>query len=155
MASKKKAAAVSPATTKAKRLPISEIQEVQDYVDLKQEIDALKAQNPDIFMQLADLIDRHNTALEAAANKVRSLGVSCGPFDNYAVSVKYNPEKMQDELGEELFLACGGSSGLVRQYTAEPNAVTAAIASGKIPEACVDEFRTVSRSYHTPPKITI
>lgn len=156
MASKKKATtSTNPATAKAKRIPISEIQEVQDYIDLKQEIDALKAENPDVFMRLADLIDRYNAALELAANKVRTLEVSCGPFDNYAVSVKYDPEKMQDELGEELFLACGGSSGLVRQYKADPNIVEAAIASGKIPAACVGEFRKISRNYHVPPKITI
>lgn len=156
MASKKRAGTPSSsAAQKAKRLPISEVTEVQDFVDLKQEIDALKAANPDVFLVLADLIDRYNTALEAAANKVRSLQVTCGPFENYAASVKYNPDKMHDELGEDLFLACGGTSNLVRKYSADTNTIEAAIASGKIPLACVDEFRTVTLSYHTPPKITI
>ena len=41
-----------------KRVPISEISEVQEVVDLRQEIEAVKAQHPYVYMKLADLIDR-------------------------------------------------------------------------------------------------
>lgn len=154
MATKKKSTS-NNSVEKAKRVPISDVQEVQDLVDLKQEIDSLKAENPEVFMRLADLVDRYNSALELAANKVRSMVVSCGPFDNYSASKKYNPEKMYEELGEDLFLASGGSTGTVKIYRVDPSIVDAAIASGKVPKQCVDEFRTISRNYHAPEKINI
>jgi hypothetical protein len=157
MASSKKKSPASGGTApqKAKRVPIADIPEVQEFMDLKQEIEALKAANPDVFMLLADLVDRYNTALEAASNKVRSLQVTCGPFDNYATTTRFNIDKMHDELGEDMFLACGGSSNLVRQYKADTHVIEAAIASGKIPPSCIDEFRTITLSYHTPTKLNV
>lgn len=155
MASSKKKPTSNNTPAKAKRVSVAEIQEVQDLVDLKQEIESLKAEYPEVFMRLADLVDRYNSALELAANTVRSMEVSCGPFDNYSASIKYNPERMYEELGEDLFLASGGSIGTVKQYKADPNIVEAAIASGKVPTQCVDEFRSVSRNYHQPNKINI
>lgn len=145
----------APGAEKGKRVPISEVQQVQELMDLKQEIDALKAENPEVFMTLADLVDRYNSKLDEATKEVKSLGVSCGPFENYSVKIDYNPELMLDELGEEAFLACGGSVAKVSQYTVDKKAVEAAIASGKIPQACIDEFKSVTRSYHSPKPITL
>jgi hypothetical protein len=141
--------------TKAPRLPIAEIPQVQKVVDLKQEIDALKAEHPGIFMKLADLVDQYNTALEEATNEVRSREVTCGPFENFFVSTKYDATKMYEEIGEELFLQCGGTKAKVQQLKVDPNLVEAAIASGKIPKECVDHFRTISRGYHKPDPINI
>jgi hypothetical protein len=157
MASKKRTPSTGGATnvTKAQRLPIAEIPQVQKVVDLKQEIDALKAEHPGIFMKLADLVDQYNTALEEAANEVRSRGVTCGPFENFSVSTKYDATKMYEEIGEDLFLQCGGTKAKVQQLKVDPNIVEAAIASGKIPKECVDHFRTITRSYHKPDPINI
>lgn len=141
------------ATGKGPRLAIGEIPEVQAYLDIKQELDALRADHPDIFMPYNDLVDRHNTALEAAEAVVRTRGVSCGPFENFSVSHKYNAQKMLDELGEELYLSCGGKIGTVPSYTLDESTVEAAIASGKIPAATIENFRSISRSYKTPKKI--
>jgi hypothetical protein len=158
MASKKRTPATTNAATgvaKAPRLPVSEIPEVQKVVDLKQEIDALKADHPGVFLKLADLVDQYNTALEEASNVVRSRGVTCGPFENFSVSTKYDATKLYEEVGEELFLQCGGTKARVQQLKVDPNIVEAAIASGKIPKECVDHFRTISRSYHKPDPINI
>lgn len=159
MASKKRTpvtpAAAAAGATKGPRLPVTEIPEVQKVVDLKQEIDALKADHPDVFLKLTDLVDQYNTALEEAINVVRSKGVTCGPFDNFSVSVKYDATKMYEELGEELFLQSGGTKAKVQQLKVDTNIVEAAIASGKIPKECVGHFRTISRSYHSPDPITI
>lgn len=142
-------------TDKAKRVPIADVAEVQELQDLATEIEALKAEHPDVFMKYVDLVDRYNSKLEEAEQKVRALGVTCGPFDNYSVSVTINPQKMYDEIGHDRFLEVGGTISQVSQYAVDPAKVAAAIASGKIPEACVDEFREVKRSYHKPkPKST-
>lgn len=154
MASSKKSSGTAKTTMeKGKRLPISDIPEVQEFLDLKQELDALKAQHPEVFMVYNDLVDRFNTKLEEADAKVRSLGVSCGPFENFSVSHTFDAAKMLDELGEETYLSCGGKITQRAVYEVDSALVTAAIASGKIPQAALENFMTVKRSYHAPKKI--
>lgn len=138
---------------KGKRLPINEIPEVQEFLDLKQEIEALRAENPDVFMRYNDLVDRYNTKLEEADSKVRSLGVTCGPFENFSVSHTFDAAKMLDELGEPAYLACGGKITQRAVYEVDAAAAHAAIASGKIPKDAVGNFMTIKRSYHAPKKI--
>jgi hypothetical protein len=118
------------------------------------EIDALKAEHPTIFMQYNDLVDRYNAVLEEAEKDVRTKGVSCGEFENYSTSVKYNPDKMFEELGEEMFLANGGTMNTKTVYEVDPKKVEAAIAGKTIPEECVDNFREVRRNYRKPSKLS-
>lgn len=154
MASKKAADTKAPeGTEKYKRVPIHEVPEVQEFLDIKQEIDALKANNPEVFIPYNDLVDRYNTKLEEAASKVRTIGVTCGPFENFSVSHTYDAAKMLDELGEEKYLACGGKIIQRAAYEVDTAVVTAAIASGKIPKEAIENFMTVKRSYHAPKKI--
>jgi hypothetical protein len=155
MASKKKSTdkETPGLAEKGKRLAISEVPEVQEFLDLKQEIDALRADNPDVFMRYNDLVDRYNTKLEEADAKVRSMGVTCGPFENFSVSHAFDAAKMLDELGEPTYLACGGKITQRAVYEVDAATVHAAIASGKIPKDAVDNFMTVKRSYHAPKKI--
>lgn len=141
-------------TAKGKRVPISEIESVQKLADLKMEIDGLKAEHPDIFMTYADLVDRYNTVLEEAEKEVRSKAVSCGEFDNYSTSVKYDADKMFEELGEEMFLQSGGSMSTKTVYEVDPKKADAAIANGTVPEDCVDNFRNVRRNYRKPDKLS-
>lgn len=140
---------------KAKRVPTSEIPEVEAALDLKQELDALRVDHPEVFMKYTDLVERYNAAIEVAEKVVRTKELSCGPFDNYAVRTTYDPQKMFDELGEELFLECGGKSKTVTVLEVDAKAVEAAIAKRLIPEDSVDEFMNVQRSYHAPKKITL
>ncbi len=142
-------------TDKAKRVSIGEIPEVQELLDLEQEINALKAEHSDVFVQYQDLIDRYNTKLEEADKKVRSEGVTCGPFENYSVGVKFIANKMFEELGEELFLKAGGIMETRTIYDVDPAKVVAAIANKTIPEECVDQFREVRRNYHAPKKRSV
>ncbi len=142
-------------TDKGKRIPANKIAEVQELNDIKVELEQFKAEHADIFMQYKDLVDRYNTALEAAEKEVRSQGVTCGDFENYSVSVKYIPEKMFEELGEEMFLANGGSTVQKTEYKVDNKKVEAAIASGAIPDECVDNFREVRRNYHKPEKLSV
>ena len=141
-------------TAKGKRLPIAEVPAVQQLADLKVEIDSLKAEFPEVFMKYADLVDRYNTVLEEAEKEVRTKGVSCGDFDNYSTSVKYDPVKMFEELGEDMFLKSGGTMSDKTVYEVDPKKVEAAIANGTIPEECVDNFRDVRRNYRKPTKLS-
>jgi len=151
--SKKPSSAAKTSAEKGKRLPIGDIPEVQEFIDLKQELDSLKAEHPEVFMRYNDLVDRYNTKLEEADSKVRTLGVSCGPFENFSVSHTFDAAKMLDELGEKTYLECGGKITQRAVYEVDSAMVTAAIASGKIPEATLPNFMMVKRSYHAPKKI--
>ncbi len=142
-------------TEKGKRVPASKIAEVQELNDIKVELDHFKAEHADVFVQYKDLVDRYNTALEAAEKEVRSQGVTCGDFENFSVSVKYNPEKMFEELGEAMFKANGGTTSTKTEYKVDVKKVEAAIASKSIPEECVDNFREVRRNYHKPEKLSV
>lgn len=157
MATSKKSKAVGAAINdmkKGPRLAIDEVPEVQEFLDVKQQMDELRIGHPEVFMVYTDLVDRYNALLEKADNTVRSLGVSCGPFENFSVSHAYDAAKMYDELGEETFLEVGGKVGQRAYYEVDPASVTAAIASGKVPEESVENFMTVKRSYRGPKKIT-
>lgn len=153
MASKKKKTA--PAVENGARLPAEAIPEVSAFLDIQEQLMAIRVDNPEVFRQFDDLVEQFNTALEAAEKVVRLKGVSCGPFDNYSTKINNDAEKMFEELGEELFLQCGGSVSKKTVYAADKNRVEAAIASGKIPQECLAEFQTVQRTYHVPKKISL
>lgn len=142
------------ALDKAKRLPVGDISEVQEFVDIKQELESFRAEHPEVFTVYADLVDRYNTALEKADAVVRSQAVTCGPFENFSVSHVIDAEKMFDELGEKAYLANGGQVTKRTVYTIDVPVVEAAIASGKIPEGAVENFRTKQLKYHVPKKIS-
>ncbi len=139
---------------KGPRIPIADVREVQDLVDIENEIKALKAENPEVFTLLADLVDRYNAQLEIAAKVVRARGVSCGPFENFSTVVKYDPEKMYEELGEDLFLKCGGTLSQTTVYDVDQKKVEAAIAGKLLPEESVEHFINVTHKYHEPKKVT-
>lgn len=138
---------------KAKRVAVSDIPEVEEYVDLKRELDSFKAEHETVFIQFADMVDRYNTALEAAEIAVRAKGVTCGPFENFSISTKIDATKMLEELGMELFHEVGGKSIVKTVYEVDSAEVKAAIASQKIPPECVPNFVKESPSYHVPVKI--
>lgn len=150
----KPADAARKSREKGPRLSIDEVPEVQEFLDIKQKLDELRIEHPDVFMVYADLVDRYNALLEKADNTVRSLEVSCGPFENFSVSHSFDAEKMYDELGEATFLAVGGKVGQRAYYEVDSATVTAAIAAGKVPEESIENFMTVKRSYRGPKKIT-
>lgn len=137
-----------------KKVPISDIPEVQEFVDLDTELQQFKAAHHDVFMPYADLVDRRNTALEAAEKVVRSRGVTCGPFINHSTRVTYNAEKMIEELGEDLFFELGGQIVQKPEYTIDKEALEKAIATKKIPAESLEYFRTESPAYRKPKPIT-
>lgn len=157
MASKKatKKTKKTPAVENGARLPADSIPEVSAFLDIQERLLAIKVDNPEVFRQFDDLVEQYNTALEAAEKVVRNREISCGPFENYSTKAKIDAEKMYEELGEALFLQCGGVMRKKTVYEVDTNRVAAAIAAGKIPDVCVPEFQTVQRSYHIPKKIVL
>lgn len=145
----------SQVTQTGGKVAISDIPEVQEAMDLKLEMDALKGEFPEVFMRLADLADKYNTAVDKAEKVVRARGVTCGPFVNISSTVKYNAEKMYEEIGEELFYEIGGKVEHVATYKVDKDQVEAAVLSNKIPQESLEEFRTIENRYRKPPKVEL
>ena len=141
------------AVTPGEKVAISDVPQVQKVMDLKLEIDALKGEFPEVFMRLADLVDRYNTAVEDAEKIVRATGITCGPFVNFSSSVRYNAEKMYDELGEELFFKAGGKLAEIPVYSVDKEVLEASIQNGTVPEETLEHFRTLERKYKKPEKL--
>lgn len=137
---------------KGKKVPVSTVPEVASLIELGKELSQLKEDNAEVFAQYELLVERYNAALEVAEQAVRQLGVSCGPFDNFSASDKYNPDKMFEELGEDLFLQLGGSIEKKSVYGIDKAKLEAAIALGKIHPDSLSQFHTVTRNYHAPKK---
>lgn len=162
-AKKKTSASATPVAVPAElekaenypRVAAIKVPEVKALLDLEQEITALKADYPDVFAQYKDLADRYNAALDAADKAVRARKVACGPFDNFTSAPNFDPEKMYEELGVDLFLRCGGSTKTKTLYEVDKHKVEAAIATGQIPVECAKEFRTIKRSWHKPKEIVV
>lgn len=142
-------------TERAKRVPAAEVPEVQTLASIEEELTVLKADYPDVFARLRDLSERYNAALEDAEKAVRTREVSCGPFENFSTSVVYDPQKMYDELGRDLFFELGGTTEQQTIYTIDKTRVEAAVAAKKIAEESLDEFRKVQRSYRKPKPIIL
>lgn len=146
----------APTVKKGERVPSSDIQEVSDFLDAKAELDRFVAQNELVFREYRDLVEVYNTKKRAAETVVKHRGVSCGPFENYSVSVAYNWEEAFDELGKDMFLECGGGIETKSVYVGNEEEMDRAILAGRVPEECVNKFRKVKRSYrkvkeHTAP----
>lgn len=145
----------SKAAGVAKRVPIAEVPEVQILEQTMRRIESLKAAHPEIFDELAELVDKYNTHLDEANKAIESKQVSCGPFENISSSTRYDAEKMYDMVGEQDFLKWGGIMRKTTVYELDKTQVERHISCGDIPDECIEEFRTVQRSWRRPKKIVL
>lgn len=138
---------------KAKRVPETQVPEVQAFLEAREKVERLKEAYPEVFEQLSHLQQEYNAALEAADKAVRAKKISCGPFDCYQMQTKYNAERLFEELGRDEFLKVGGTIKTVTQYDVDKNKLEAHITSGVIPDEVVGAVRDVSPRYKKPDKI--
>lgn len=147
-------------TTSKKKVPIvtktpAEVPEVSDFLASFGRMQAFIAGHPDVVRQLEILSGDYNQKLEAAALACRNQDVSCGPFELYQHSVKYNSQQLYDLIGEERFLLVGGTKNTKTVYDVDKARLEMAIDQGKIPSDVVEAIRTINPSYHSPKKIEL
>ena len=136
----------------AKRLPIDDVEEVRELMDLKIELDRYIALHGDIIQPLRDLIDRYNSLWELADKAVRAQDVTCGPFVNYSTRISIDFEKMYEELGKDDYLANGAEIVQRATYEGDQERVLRNIEAGKIPMEAAKEFAKTTRNYRRPDK---
>lgn len=140
---------------KAPTVDISEIPEVIEFVDAQEELQLFQQEHAAIFTKLAQLADRYNTSLEQADKVCRARGVSCGPFDLYQFSTKYDAEALYNAVGRDKFLELGGKIEQVTQYAVDKGKLEASIAQRKVEGDIVDRVRKETPNYHKPEKVTL
>lgn len=141
--------------TKTKTVSPNQFPEVKEFMEVQNELDTFRAKHAATFRKYAELAERYNAMLEAAEQRVRAEGVSCGPFEHFSTQVRYDAEKMIEELGEELFFKCGGKATKVIKYEIDRKLVEAAIARKQIEPESVEAFRKEIPNYHKPDKISL
>lgn len=130
----------------------AEFPEVLSFVQAKEDLEEFRAQHAEVFETFDALVERYNTALEAAEKVVRAAEVNCGPFDLYQYTTKYNGEKLFHAVGRDKFLELGGTIGTKAVYDIDKARFEAAVAAKKISKEVVDQVRKETPNYHTPNK---
>jgi hypothetical protein len=133
----------------------ADIPEVVDFLDAKDALEAFKESNAALFEELSHLVERYNTALQSADKAVRSREATCGPWNLYSFSTKYDAETLYNALGRDKFLEVGGTIGSKTVYDIDKGRLEAAIAQRRIAQELVESVRKVSPSYHAPKPVVL
>jgi hypothetical protein len=140
--------------TAPRREPV-EVPEVVEFLDAQDAIQAFKTEHAEVFDQLAQLVERYNTALEQADKACRSKEVSCGPFDLYQFTTKYNAEALFNAVGRDNFLTMGGKMETITQFSVDRGRLEACIAQGKLPNDVVEHVRKETPNFHKPDPLVV
>jgi hypothetical protein len=135
--------------------PIETISEVVHFEHIRTELAAFKKKNQEVMLELAELTERYNAALDMADKAVRAQKCSCGPFDLFSVVVKWDATKYYEEMGEAFFKKHGGTVQTVTEYKVDKNRVAAAAAANLIPAEVLVEIRKEELRYHKPSAVAI
>lgn len=137
-------------------VPVSSIPEVGAFTKIQRELETFKKNNPEFFEELNSIVERYNAALDLADKAVRAKQVSCGDFQLMSrPTVYYDAEKLCEELGEEAFIALGGTVKQVPEYAVEKHVLESNIVRGIIPDDIVKRTRTVRCRYDKPEKLNL
>lgn len=142
-----------------KRTPVTidmaEIPEVVDFIDARSALDDFRAEHAAVFGQLQALTERYNSTLEQADKACRARQISCGPFQLYQFSTKYDAEALYNAVGRDQFLTIGGKVETKTVYDVDRNRLEAAIAQNKLPTEVVEAVRREVPSFHKPDKVVL
>jgi hypothetical protein len=140
---------------KAKKVEAEAVPEVVEFLDTQRALEDFKEEHAAIFEQLHELTDRYNAAFEAAEKACRSKEMSCGPFDLYQFTTKYDPEALYNAVGRDKFLQLGGSIGTSTVYTLDKARFEICVSQNKVPEDVVLQVRKETPNFHKPEKLVI
>lgn len=132
-----------------------DIPEVVEFITARDTLLEFKNDHPEVFEMLGELTERYNTALEQADKACRQLEVSCGPFDLYQTTTKYNAEELYNAIGRDKFLAVGGKLETVTTYALDKNLFAAKVSQGQVDKTIADSVCKKTPCYHKPEKLVI
>jgi hypothetical protein len=103
-----------------------------------------------VIKDYKDLLEERDQLLQVAEHMARSLEVSCGPFIRTHVTVKWDANQLYQLLGEQQFLAIGGTKGTETVYTVDKDRADIAMKTGAIPAPVAAAARKESPAYRAP-----
>lgn len=140
---------------KAKIVDLDKMPAVIEFIDARDALEEFKADHGEVFSQLQELTERYNTTLEQADKACRAGQVSCGPFDLYQFSIKYDAEALHNAIGRDKFLEAGGKIETKTVYDVDRGRLEACIAQNKIPADVVERVLKETPNFHKPDKLVI
>lgn len=127
-----------------------DIPEVVDFLDAQDAIKSFREENEDFFTELGQLVEKYNTTRQAADAVVRQKQVTCGPWDLYTFTIKYDAETLYNALGRDMFLMVGGEIKTKTEYSIDKARLEAAAAQGKVSKDIFESVRKVQPTFHSP-----
>lgn len=132
----------------------SEIACVEDFLAADKKLQDFKAKHPKIFEEYKTLVEQRNALLEAADKVVRSMKVSCGPFELYQQIAKIDTTKLFEELGRDGFVEAGGVIETRPVYSIDAKVFETNALRKIIPDEVVKEVLRYEPRYHIPKIVT-
>ncbi len=129
------------------------MQEIDEFEAADQELADFMEKNQAVLSRYTELARARDTALEQAEKKVRATGTSEGRFRRMPPNVKYDPEVLIEEFGEEFFLHMGGEKKEVSTISAD--AVRRFLRENKDPdvEKSIEGAKKESQRYDLPKRV--
>jgi hypothetical protein len=135
--------------------PATTIPEVAALEQTKARMKAFIDSNPQFFQYWNGLLEEYNERVAAADKAVRAKQVSCGDFELYQYSTRYDAEYMYERFGRDKFLELGGKLETVQQRTVDKKRVDINIQAGKISPEDAQHIKKQSPTYHAPKPVEL
>ena len=128
---------------------------VIEVLDAQDALNAFKEEHAAVFEQLEGLVSRYNSAIENADKVCRAQKISCGPFQLYQFSTKYDAEALYNAVGRDTFLTVGGKISTKTVYDVDKGALEAAIAQARISNDVIEQVRKETPAFHAPKPVVL
>jgi hypothetical protein len=136
-------------------MDVEQLPEVGQFVNADERVKAFKEVHADLFGEYQQLVNERNTLWQQADQAVRSQAVSCGPWDRYSETVKYDADALYEAVGRDEFLRLGGTIKTVQQRNIDRDHIKVRIEAGELNAEVVDRVRKVTGTYHAPKKMEL
>jgi len=125
--------------------------EVEAFIEVAEKYERVKAFYEEAVAAITSVQEEYNSALAAAEKVVREEGLSQGPFHVSSKREKVDAEELCRILGEDQFLAIGGTITTERVYKMDVATLKAKVAINVVSAAEVKPVLSSSYVYRNKP----
>lgn len=125
--------------------------EVEAFIEAAEKYERVKAFYSEAVEAITSMQEEYNSALAAAEKAVREDGTSQGPFQVSSKREKVDAKELHRILGEDQFLAIGGTITTERVYSMDATVLKAKVAIKVVSAAEVKPAISSSYVYRNKP----
>jgi malate synthase len=129
------------------------VPEVGQFLNAEERVKAFKEMHSEVFDEYAQLLNERNALWQQADQAVRGQAASCGPWERYSETTKYDADALYEAVGRDEFLRLGGTIKTVQQRAIDRDHIKVRIEAGELRPEVVDRVRKVTGNYHAPKKL--